>query len=109
MSRLYILLAVLAAALLLGGGSLGQVKKDTQKDPPTKEKGMLPANWGKLGLAEDQKQKIYKIQNDYRVKMDELQKKIDKLDEEMKAERLKVLTAEQKDRLKKILLGEKDK
>jgi len=37
-------------------------KKD---DPPVKVKGFLPMNWGKIGLSDDQKQEIYKIQAKY--------------------------------------------
>ena len=63
------LLALLGAMFVLSGGLVGQEKKkdDPKKkdDSPVKAKGMLPPNWGKLGLSDEQKQKIYKIQNKY--------------------------------------------
>jgi Spy/CpxP family protein refolding chaperone len=84
----------------------GQGQKDNE--PPTKLKGILPMNWGKIGLSEEQKQTIYRIQGKYGAEIDKLESKIKELkasrDKEMKA----VLTPEQKKRLEEILLG-KDK
>ncbi len=113
------LLALFAALVVLSGGLVGQdPKKDDKKpdttkvekkdDPTPKAKGQLPANWKKLGLTDDQVQRIYKVQNKYDDEIDKLQAKID----EMKASKLKdskaILTAEQKKRLEEILIG-KDK
>jgi Spy/CpxP family protein refolding chaperone len=102
--------ALLGAMFVMSGGLIGQdAKKDGKKDdPPVKAKGVLPTNWGKLGLSDDQKQQIYKIQNKYDEEIDKLDAKI----KELKAARTKdmkgVLTADQKKRLEEILLG-KDK
>ncbi len=101
--------AAFAAAVVLGGGSVAQEKKDVKKDePPAKAKGVLPMNWGKLGLTDAQKQEVYTAQGKYNAEIDKLDAKIKELkatrDKEMKA----VLTAEQKKRLEDILLG-KDK
>lgn len=106
--------ALLGAVLLLAAGSSAQdPKKDDPKtarkdDPPVKVKGFLPANWGKIGLSDDQKQDVYKIQAKYGGEIDKLEAKIRDLkatrDKEMKA----VLTAEQKKKLEDLLLG-KDK
>jgi hypothetical protein len=74
-------------------------------EPPAKIKGVLPMNWGKIGLSEEQKQTIYRIQGKYGAEIDKLEAKIKELkatrDKEMKA----VLTPEQKKRLEEILLG----
>src|SRR5207249_3822099 len=89
MSRLC-LCALLGALLVLSAGLAGQdpkkedpkaVKKDDPKkdDPPGKVKGMLPQNWGKLGLSDEQKQNIYKIQNKYTAEIQKLQEQIDEL------------------------------
>jgi len=85
--------------------------KDTPKeepkktDPPMKLKGFLPMHWGKLGLSDDQKQTVYKIQAKYAAEIDKLEAKIKEIkasrDKEMKA----VLTPEQRKRLEDILLG----
>ena len=105
------LLALLGAMFVLSGGLVGQEKKDDPKkkdDAPVKAKGMLPANWGKLGLTDEQKQSVYKIQGKYSEEIDKLDAKIKELkgtrDKEMKG----VLTADQKKRLEEILTG-KDK
>ena len=112
------LFALLAGLLVLSGGTSGQEKKDdpkkdvkkddtTKKDEP-KAKGMLPMNWGKIGLDDKQKQEIYKVQGKYNEEIDKLEAKIKEIkltrDKEMKA----VLSPEQKKKLDDILLG-KDK
>lgn len=69
---------------------------------------MLPQNWGKIGLSDDQKQDIYKIQGKYNAEIDKLEAKIKELkgtrDKEMKG----VLSPDQKKKLDDILTG-KDK
>lgn len=105
---------------VLSGGLVGQekkqdpkkdeVKKDDPKkdDPAVKAKGTLPANWKKLGLSDDQVQKIYKVQAKYGEEIDKLEAKIAELKAAMDKERRAILTADQKKRLEEILLG-KDK
>jgi Spy/CpxP family protein refolding chaperone len=83
-----------------------KAKQDIKKDEPSaKVKGILPMNWGKIGLTDDQKQQIYRIQGKYNDEIDKLDAKIKELkatrDKEMKA----VLTDDQKKRLEAILLG----
>jgi hypothetical protein len=107
------LLAVVAGLVVLSGGLVGQDAKqkedpkkvETKDDPPGKVKGRLPMHWTKLGLSDDQVQKIYRVQNKYDKEIDDLQAKID----EAKANRTKdskaILTAEQKKRLDDILTG----
>ena len=92
---------VVAVALLAGSWLHGQDKKD---DTPTKVKGVLPANWGKLGLTDEQKQKVYKVQNDFDAKIAALDKQIKDLKAQERGEMEKVLTDAQKARLKEILL-----
>jgi len=71
-----------------------------------KVKGQLPAQYKKLGLRDDQVQKIYKIQTDYRGKGADLEKQLKELKTKEKAEVEGVLTDEQKNRLKEIRTGE---
>jgi hypothetical protein len=92
---------LLAVALVVGTSLQGQEKKD---DTPVKLKGVLPANWGKLGLSDEQKQKIYKIQGDFDTKTAGLEKQLKDLKAQEQSEMLKVLTDAQKARLKEILL-----
>jgi hypothetical protein len=102
-------LALFVSMVVLSGGLVGQdAKKDDAKkkdDPPTKVKGTLPANWGKLGLSDDQKQQIYKVQGKYNEEIDKLEAKIKELKTTRDKEMRGILTADQKKRLEEILTG----
>lgn len=98
MLRLRGVFLIVAVALLAGGVLHGQDKKD---DNP-KLKGVLPANWTKLGLTDEQKQKVYKVQADFDAKKDALEKQLKELKTQEKGEMEKVLTDAQKARLKEI-------
>lgn len=56
----------------------------------------LPANYGKLGVSEDQRKKLYEIQNKYDDQIAVLQKQIADLRAKEKSELEAVLTPEQK-------------
>jgi hypothetical protein len=103
MFRLRVGLTVLAVALL-GGLLLGQDKKSTDKEPPPH--GALPAHFKKLGLSEDQLTAVRKIRNEYRAKIDKLKQEIADLQKEERAKLDKVLTAEQRARLRDLRAGE---
>jgi hypothetical protein len=110
MSRLCVC-ALLGAMFVVSGGLVGQEKKkeDAKKDEPVvKAKGMLPPNWGKLGLSDEQKQTIYKIQNKHDAEIEKLEAKIKELKETRLKEMRAVLTADQKKKLEELVLG-KDK
>ncbi len=98
--RLFILLAVIG--MVSAGGVFSQEKKDAPI------KGTLPKNWGKLGLSDDQKQKVYKAQAKYNEKIDKLKAEIKALQAEEKKELETVLTSDQKKRLIEILTGVKE-
>ena len=66
-------IGMIFSIFILGTGQ-AQEKKEERK------KGFLPANFGKLGLSVEQKQKIYGIQAKYKSDLDELNKKIKKVD-----------------------------
>jgi hypothetical protein len=106
MTRLFAL-ALLGGMFILAGGLAGQDKKDDAKkdDPPTKLKGRLPNGWTKIGLTDEQKQTIYKIQAKHDTEIEKLELKVKELrdarDKEMKA----VLSADQKKALEAVLLG----
>lgn len=106
---LRIRVAVMFVSLALLGAAYFQDKDKGKKDddPPAKLKGTLPQNYKKLGLTDKQVQEVYKIQADYKAKMDDLQKKLDKLRGERNEAYEKVLSAEQKKRLQEIKSGEK--
>jgi len=100
---------LVVTALLTADGLHGQAKKDDKKEEAPTIKGVLPPNFGKIGLSEEQKQKIYKIQADARTKLLELQKKLDEMKAKEKEDLLSVLTDEQKKKLKEILEAKSDK
>jgi len=102
MMRLRGVFLVVAIALLAGGVLHGQDKKD---DAPVKLKGQLPPNWGKLGLTDEQKQKVYKVQADFDQKKAALEKQLKDLKSQERGEMEKVLSDAQKARLKELLLG----
>lgn len=77
-----------------------------------KAKGTLPQGWGKLGLSEDQKNKIYDIHAKHNSKIEELEKQIKDIKDKMYKEQAAVLTPEQKAKLKDALeskLGDEKK
>jgi hypothetical protein len=97
----FVLLA--AGLLVLSGGTVGQEKKKEEpKDPAVKAKGQLPPNWSKLGLTDEQKQKVYQIHSKYKDEIDKLQAKITELKEKQRKESLEILTDDQKKRLDEI-------
>jgi hypothetical protein len=104
-------LALFTVLLVLSGGTVGQdaksneePKKSVKEPKPGRVKGMLPRNWGKLGLADSQVQNIYRIQNKYNEEIDKLQAKIAELKATRDKEMKDVLTPDQKKRLEDILL-----
>jgi hypothetical protein len=106
---------LLVVGLLLGGGWLwaqdNKESKELKKEEPPAQRlrGQLPANYKKLGLSDEQIQKIYRIQADYQTKVRELEDQIKKLKIQEKSEIEKVLTKAQRERLKEILTGEEKK
>ena len=95
-------LCVLGLALLVGT-SASQDKKD-------KAKGQLPPGWKDLkNLTAAQKEKVYQINADFKLKIDDLNKKVKELEAERNKARVAVLTDEQKSELVQKLLGEDTK
>lgn len=91
-------LAVLVASVGLGA----IVAQDSGK-----AKGRLPANYGKIGLTDEQKQSIYDIMAKYKKESDDLDKKVKDLNAKRKGEIDKVLNEDQKKALKKLNEGAK--
>lgn len=98
MKKWCVLVTLTVAFILIASASTvtGQDKKASKNK-------QLPQNWGKLGLSEEQKKKIYAIQDDYGSKIADLRKQIDDLTKKERAEMAAVLSSEQKEQLKKIL------
>src|SRR5579862_6652295 len=102
MFRTRLLVGVAAVVLASAGGLLGDDKTGDAK-ATAKARGQLPANWSKLGLTDDQKQKVYTVQSEFRGKIDVLAQQIKQLQKDERGELEKVLTDAQKTRLKEIL------
>jgi hypothetical protein len=93
---------VLLAGIVTGGWLLGQ---GTDTSP---KKG-LPKNWSKLGLTDEQRMSIDKVQGKYGGQIRQLKARLKELAEEENTELLKILTPTQKERLRDIVTGEKGK
>lgn len=75
-----------------------------KKDPPTvRARGQLRAGWKQLGLTDEQVQRVYTVQSEYRTKIDALEAQIKELKQKQEQEEFKVLTDAQKARLREIL------
>ena len=106
------------------------VKKDEDKKPtshkpeekkPTSEKAVdkkpdekkttnrLPSNYGKLGLADAQKTKVYAVQDKYEGEIDVLNEKLKSLKAKRDTEIEAVLTADQKKTLKELTASKEAK
>ena len=92
------LVIVIAVACVVPALALSQDKKDVPKGKA------LPANWAKLGLSDDQKQRVHEIQSKWGLKIDELRKQLTELQKKQKEDLDEVLTAAQRARLKEIVL-----
>jgi hypothetical protein len=97
MPRLRATVCILTLLLLVTGGAVGQDAK-----APSRGRS-LPQYWSRLGLSEDQKQEAYKIQSDYRSKIEALQAQIKDLQKKQSAALEKILTDPQKARLREII------
>ncbi|QDU51000.1 hypothetical protein [Gimesia panareensis] len=73
------------------------------KATPAKRKVRLPNHYGKLNLSDTQRDKIYKIQTDYKSQIDSLKKQLAELNAKKDAECAEVLTTSQKSILGEIL------
>jgi Spy/CpxP family protein refolding chaperone len=102
MIRLRVLLGVVAL-VAFGGLLLGDDPKKTDTKPePTATKHTIPTGWKALGLTDDQKKKIYAIEDEYQPKIAALEKQIKDLQSKEKSEKYNILTDDQKKRLKEI-------
>ena len=101
----------LACAALTATVSVGQepTKSDPVKPAPpvpapkVDYRGQLPFYWGQLGLTDQQRQEVYKINAEYGAQMAAPELKIEQLKEKRDQERFKVLSPVQKDRLEAII------
>jgi hypothetical protein len=91
---------IVGLAMLVAGPGLSQ----QEKEPAPAVKGQLPKYWSKIGLNDDQKQKVYAIHANYLTKIESLRRQIKDLQQKEKAEQEKLLTDDQRAALRRILL-----
>lgn len=96
-------LGILGIAFLVGTSDGGG---EAKKNKDGKTTGYLPFGWKALNLSAAQKEKIYELQAKYKSKLDGLKDEEMKLKNEEKADLAKILTDEQKEQLKKLVVGE---
>lgn len=99
MARLVGLIAAATIAFGVGGGTFGQEKVE----PPPKGRGSLPAYYSKLGLSDEQKEKIHTVRAKYQAQIDDLKRQIRELTKKETAETEEILTPAQKERLAELI------
>ncbi len=99
-----IVCAVLVAGLVAVAMAQDPKKTDTpaKSDTPVRARSALPAGWSKIGLSDEQREKIHNIQADYGARVAKLKKEIAGLQKQQRADMEKVLTEAQKTRLREI-------
>lgn len=98
-----VLVTGLMALVVCGFAGAQEAKKTTgKKDAAEKVTGRLPNNYGRLGLSDAQRQKIYGIQAKYQEQLEALTKQLEELRQRRDAEIEAVLTAEQKTKLQEL-------
>jgi len=94
-------MAVLGMAFMVGTGASQDAKKD-----PAKTKSYLPTGWKELGLTKAQVLDVGKIHENYKSKIKALEDQIKEVKHQERQEMVKLLTDGQKDKLRKLVLGE---
>jgi hypothetical protein len=115
MSRLFCLGCVIGLGLLLPAGSLPAQEKAKEKAAKKPSRPALPPYVGDV-VGEDQKEKLYKVAEQYEAELDKLRAEIRKLNAELQKIQQKrdgeingLLTDEQKGRIKELAAAAKAK
>ena len=104
-----ILLSAVALPSLIAAQSKGEPESQESHQPgdesqtsETKPRGRLPNHFGKLGISEEQRTRIYSIQADYDVRIDDLLSQIEELVANRDSDIDAVLTEGQRARLREL-------
>ena len=100
-------MAIFACCALIGLAQEG-TKPAAKPAQAEQEKGRLPANYGKLGLTEAQKNSIYEVQKKYKSQLDDLEKQLDALKSKRDGEIEMVLSDAQRKILKDLVDAAKE-
>lgn len=101
-------LALVLGCSMVGWSQESAKPKTAAKQEDKKPTNRLPANYGKLGLTDAQKDKVYAAQEKYDKQIDDLEAQIKSLKAKRDAEVEAVLSAEQKKILKDLTDEAKD-
>jgi DnaJ-domain-containing protein 1 len=93
-------MAIMGIAFLVGTGA----SQDTKTT-----KAYLPPGWKALGLSKEQSLDISKIHSTYKAKIKALEDQIKDEKTKEKQEMVKILTEDQKDKLRKLVIPEEKK
>src|SRR5262245_40007475 len=101
-----VVVASLASTLIIGVASLSTIGQEAKKDkakPAAKEKakGRLPAYFKDV-VTDEQRDQIYAIQAKYEKQISDLRSQLDAVQDKQMAEIEGLLSAEQKEKLKKV-------
>src|SRR4051794_1992001 len=102
LARLLAGFAVIATLVLLTSEG---VQSQDKKEKGSKVTGQLPPGWKDLNLSAAQKEDVYKINLEYKEKIDKLEDEIKKLKAEHVKKRLTVLNDEQRKKLRDTVGG----
>lgn len=102
-----ILLSAVALPSLISAQSKGEPESPSQQPgesetAETKPRGRLPNHFGKLGISEEQRTRIYSIQADYDERIDDLLSQIEELVANRDSDINAVLTEGQRARLREL-------
>jgi Spy/CpxP family protein refolding chaperone len=93
--------ALLGVAFVVGTGASQDTGKST-----TKTKAYLPVGWKDLGLSKEQTFEISKVHATYKAKIKLLEDQIKEAKTHERQDMVKLLTADQKDKLRRSAVGE---
>ncbi len=93
---------MLGLAVLLPNTITAQNDGDASVATNKEYRGPLPAHYGKLGMSDAQKEKVYSIQDSYEEQIEKLRKQIEQIEAKREAEIATLLTPGQKLRLKEL-------
>jgi hypothetical protein len=104
MGRHVTLAGALAVGLLCSGLAFGDDTKSTKSDSSKPAaKAALPAHFKQLGLNDEQREKVTSVLNEYKARIDALNKELTELRQKQHEEIAKLLTEQQKEHLKQIM------
>lgn len=93
---------MLGLAVVLPNLSSAQNEDSGSPEADKAFRGFLPAYFGKLGMSDTQKEKVYRIQSSYEEQLNNLRKQIEQVEQKRDAEIETLLTPGQKLRLKEL-------